>query len=63
MMPSKLTSTSSRSLIGATIGCVEGSWSWLYAQDFSSEENVVHALVQRVARPWPGGRRTPRTTR
>ncbi len=35
--------------MSATIGCVEGSWSCRYAQFFSIEENVVHALVQRVA--------------
>ncbi len=35
--------------MSATIGWVEGSWSWRYAHDFSSEENVVHADVHRVA--------------
>src|SRR5450756_2386182 len=48
-MPSKLTSTSSRSRMSATIGCVEGSWSWRYAQFFSSEENVDQAFVHCVA--------------
>src|SRR6478736_3467035 len=48
-MPSKLTSTSSRSRMSAAIGCVDGSWSWRYAQPFSSEENVVQAEVHRVA--------------
>src|SRR5690606_9014599 len=49
VMPSKLTWTSSRSLIVATIGCVDGSWSWRYAQAFSIEPNVVHASVHSVA--------------
>src|SRR6218665_1450073 len=48
-MPSKLTSTSSRSLIVATMGWVEGSWSCRYAQVFSIELNVVHACVHSVA--------------
>src|SRR3954447_23084708 len=47
-MPSKLTSTSSRSRMSATIGWVDGSWSCRYAQFFSSDENVVQALVHRV---------------
>ncbi len=33
----------------ATTGCVEGSWSWRYAQLFSIELNVVHASVHSVA--------------
>src|SRR5690606_10788124 len=49
VMPSKLTCTSSRSRISATIGCVEGSWSWRYAQVFSIAWNVVHATVHSVA--------------
>ena len=48
-MPSKLTSTSSRSRISATIGCVEGSWSCVYAQFFSRMLKVVHASVHSVA--------------
>ncbi len=48
-MPSKLTCTSSRSLISATTGWVEGSWSWRYAQVFSIALNVVHASVHSVA--------------
>src|SRR6188768_3960828 len=48
-MPSKLTWTSSRSLMVATIGCVDGSWSWRYAQLFSMALNVVHAPVHSVA--------------
>ena len=34
--------------MSATIGCVLGSWSCRYAQDFSREEKVVQACVQRV---------------
>src|SRR5690554_5514296 len=53
-MPSKLTSTSSRSRMFATMGCVEGSWSWRYAQDFSSELKVTqlffHFVTSAVAR-------------
>src|SRR4051812_30640252 len=48
-MPSKLTSTSSRSLISAAIGCVDGSWSWRYAQVLSVLANVVQADVHEVA--------------
>ena len=48
-MPSKFTYVSFRSLIGATIGCVVGSWSWLRAQLFSPEQNVAHASGQSVA--------------
>src|SRR6478736_8270685 len=48
-MPSKLTCTSSRSLIVATIGWVEGSWSWRYAQLFSIAWNVAQASVHSVA--------------
>src|SRR5471030_45571 len=33
----------------ATIGCVQGSWSCLYAQLFSMAWNVVHASVHSVA--------------
>src|SRR5690606_20104258 len=43
------TCTSSRSLISATMGWVEGSWSWRYAQVFSIALNVVHASVHSVA--------------
>ena len=35
--------------MSATIGWVDGSWSWRYAHDFSREEKVVQAVVQRVA--------------
>src|SRR6478735_6170425 len=48
-MPSKLTWTSSRSLICAMTGCVEGSWSWRYAQVFSMALKVVQASVHSVA--------------
>src|SRR5690554_5076735 len=48
-MPSKLTCTSSRSLIVATTGWVDGSWSWRYAQVFSIALKVVHASVHSVA--------------
>src|SRR3954451_12880485 len=51
-MPSKLTSTSSRSRMSATIGWVEASWSCRYAQDFSALLNVVHAVVHGVAIDW-----------
>ena len=33
----------------ATTGCVEGSWSWRYAQVFSIAWNVVQAPVHSVA--------------
>src|SRR6187402_2278772 len=52
-MPSKLTSTSSRSRMFAMIGCVLGSWSWRYAHDFSSElkdtQLFFHLVVSTVA--------------
>src|SRR5690554_3819892 len=48
-MPSKLTCTSSRSLIVATTGWVDGSWSWRYAQLFSMAWNVVQASLHSVA--------------
>ena len=48
-MPSKLTCTSSKSLIVATTGWVDGSWSWRYAQVFSIAWNVVHASFHSVA--------------
>src|SRR6187431_3786904 len=51
-MPSKLTSTSCRSWISATIGWVDESWSWRYAQSFSWVPKVVQASVQWVAADW-----------
>src|SRR6476620_2229262 len=48
-MPSKLTSTAARSTMSAAIGCVEGSWSWTYAHDFSALANVVQAELSSVA--------------
>src|ERR1700710_3031441 len=48
-MPSKLTSTAARSTMSAAMGWVDGSWSWTYAQDFSTLANVVQALVYSVA--------------
>ena len=47
-MWSKLTCTSSRSLIVATTGCVDGSWSWRYAPLFSIIAKVVQASVHSV---------------
>ena len=38
--------------MSAATGCVEGSWSWRYAQDFSTLANVVHAWVYSVASAW-----------
>ncbi len=35
--------------MSAAIGCVEGSWSCLYAHAFHALVNVVQACVQRVA--------------
>src|SRR4051794_39864611 len=35
--------------MSATIGCVDGSWSWRYAHVFQPLENVAHAPVNRVA--------------
>ena len=49
VMPSKFTCTSSRSLISATTGWVEGSWSWRYAQVFSIALKVVQAASHSVA--------------
>src|SRR6516162_8174700 len=51
-MPSKLTSTAAMSGTSAAIGWVEGSWSWRYAQAFSSCANEVQAPRQRVASAW-----------
>src|SRR5690349_8998545 len=51
-MPSKFTSTSSRSRMGATMGCVEDSWSCRYAHAFSDVPNVVQALSHWVASAW-----------
>ncbi|CFE42012.1 Uncharacterised protein [Mycobacterium tuberculosis] len=38
--------------MSAAIGCVDGSWSWRYAQDFSTVANVVQASVNSVASLW-----------
>ncbi len=38
--------------MSAEIGCVEGSWSWRYAQFFSTFANVVHACGHRVTSAW-----------
>src|ERR1035441_4655027 len=51
-MPSKLTSTAARLCMSAAIVCVEGSWSWRYAHDFSELAKVVHASVNSVASAW-----------
>src|SRR5659263_510358 len=51
-MPSKLTSTSSRSRMSATIGWVDDSWSWRYAQAFSEVPKVVQAVSHWVASDW-----------
>src|SRR4051794_18494889 len=51
-MPSKLTSTAARSTMSAAIGWVEGSWSWTYAQDFSTLAKVVQAAAYSVAETW-----------
>src|SRR6202008_3569022 len=51
-MPSKLTSTASRSGISAATGCVDGNWSWRYAHDLSALANVVHASLYSVASLW-----------
>src|SRR3954464_10500455 len=48
VMPSKLNSTSSRSLIVATIGWVDGSWSCMAARVLSTEVNVAQASVNSV---------------
>ncbi len=48
MIASKFTSTSPRSRISATIGCVEGSWSCSAAWVFSSLANVAHTAVNSV---------------
>ena len=49
-MPSKWVRTASVSVMSATMGWVEGSWSCASAQVFSSFANVTQALVNRVAR-------------
>src|ERR671928_1856427 len=51
-MPSKFTSTAARSGMSAATGWVEGSWSWRYAQDFSTFAKVVQALRYWVALAW-----------
>src|SRR6478609_2434158 len=51
-MPSKFTSTAARSTMSAAIGWVDGSWSWTYAQDFSTFANVVQDDVYSVADTW-----------
>src|SRR5579859_4321777 len=51
-MPSKFTSTACRSTMSAAIGWVDGSWSWTYAQLFSTLAKVVHASVYSVAPTW-----------
>ena len=38
--------------MSAAIGCVEGSWSWRYAQALSTCANVVQASRHRVASAW-----------
>ena len=38
--------------MSAATGCVDGSWSWRYAHDFSTFANVVHASVYCVASTW-----------
>ena len=38
--------------MSAATGCVDGSWSWRYAHDFSALANVVHASVNSVASAW-----------
>src|SRR3982751_4843523 len=49
VIPSKLTCTSSRSLMVATIGWGDGGWSCWYAQLFSLDWKVAHASVHSVA--------------
>src|SRR5438132_2977386 len=48
-MPSKFVWIDSVSGMSATIGCVDGNWSWKYAHVFSLFANVVHAPRHRVA--------------
>jgi len=43
VMPSKFTSTASRSTMSAAMGCVEDSCAWRYAQPLRWMRNVVHA--------------------
>src|ERR1043165_3154484 len=50
-MPSKLTSTSSRSRMSATTGCVVASWPCRYAQAFSELLKVVPARRLRHLGP------------
>src|SRR3954464_5771870 len=49
VMPSKLTSTASTSVISQYTGCVEDSWSCRYPQFLRIDWNVVQASVKRVA--------------